>query len=74
MTFLPITISLIEFIDSKPPKSSTLYILRILDYSLCGLGEFLEKLIIVLRDGKKIIGILRSYDQFGKLEMKIPSM
>jgi small nuclear ribonucleoprotein (snRNP)-like protein len=24
-----------------------------------------EKVIIVLRDGKKLIGVLRSYDQFG---------
>jgi small nuclear ribonucleoprotein (snRNP)-like protein len=25
-----------------------------------------EKLMVVLRDGRKLIGILRSFDQFGK--------
>lgn len=27
---------------------------------------YTEKVIVVLRDGKKIIGVLRSYDQYGK--------
>ena len=26
-----------------------------------------EKVIVILRDGRKLIGILRSYDQFGTL-------
>lgn len=26
----------------------------------------LEKLVLVLRDGRKLIGVLRSWDQFGK--------
>jgi len=30
-----------------------------------------EKLIAVLRDGKKLIGVLRSWDQYGKGLMKI---
>lgn len=25
-----------------------------------------EKVLVVLRDGKKLIGVLRSYDQFGE--------
>lgn len=25
-----------------------------------------KKMLIVLRDGKKLIGVLRSYDQFGR--------
>lgn len=29
------------------------------------LGCILEKLVLVLRDGRKIIGVLRSWDQFG---------
>ena len=28
----------------------------------------IEKLVIVLRDGRKMIGVLRSWDQFGKRE------
>jgi len=28
--------------------------------------ECAEKLLVILRDGRKIIGILRSFDQFGK--------
>lgn len=27
--------------------------------------DYLEKLLVVLRDGRKLIGILRSFDQFG---------
>lgn len=27
--------------------------------------DFAEKLVLVLRDGKKLIGVLRSWDQFG---------
>ena len=27
---------------------------------------FTEKLVLVLRDGRKMIGVLRSWDQFGK--------
>lgn len=26
-----------------------------------------EKVIVVLRDGRKLIGVLRSYDQYGRL-------
>ena len=26
---------------------------------------FTEKLLVILRDGRKLIGILRSFDQFG---------
>lgn len=26
---------------------------------------FQEKVLVVLRDGRKLIGVLRSYDQFG---------
>lgn len=28
-----------------------------------------EKVLIVLRDGRNLIGVLRSYDQFGKLHL-----
>lgn len=28
---------------------------------------YIEKLLVILRDGRKLIGILRSVDQFGKL-------
>jgi U6 snRNA-associated Sm-like protein LSm1 len=33
----------------------------------CGLTDDLEKMLVVLRDGKKIIGVLRSFDQYGTL-------
>jgi small nuclear ribonucleoprotein (snRNP)-like protein len=26
-----------------------------------------EKMLVLLRDGRKLMGVLRSYDQFGKL-------
>lgn len=26
----------------------------------------LEKVLVILRDGRKLIGVFRSYDQFGK--------
>lgn len=26
-----------------------------------------EKVLVILRDGRKLIGVFRSYDQFGKL-------
>ncbi len=26
---------------------------------------FAEKLLVILRDGRKLVGILRSFDQFG---------
>lgn len=29
-------------------------------------GYWPEKLVLVLRDGRKIIGVLRSWDQFGR--------
>lgn len=31
---------------------------------------YLEKVIVILRDGRKLIGILRSYDQFGTLVVR----
>lgn len=34
-----------------------------------------EKVIIVLRDGRKLIGVLRSYDQYGKHSVNLfPSL
>jgi len=30
----------------------------------------LEKLVLVLRDGRKLVGVLRSWDQFGMYCMK----
>jgi small nuclear ribonucleoprotein (snRNP)-like protein len=30
------------------------------------LDSITEKLLVVLRDGRKLIGILRSFDQFGE--------
>ena len=32
---------------------------------------FSEKLMVALRDGRKLIGVLRSWDQFGMLCLKI---
>jgi small nuclear ribonucleoprotein (snRNP)-like protein len=29
-------------------------------------AQMIEKLVLVLRDGRKLIGVLRSWDQFGK--------
>ena len=29
------------------------------------IGDIAEKLVLVLRDGRKLIGVLRSWDQFG---------
>ena len=34
-----------------------------MDVSLTGC--LVEKLVLVLRDGRKLIGVLRSWDQFG---------
>jgi U6 snRNA-associated Sm-like protein LSm1 len=34
---------------------------------VCDLNLTPEKMIVVLRDGKKIIGVLRSFDQYGNL-------
>jgi U6 snRNA-associated Sm-like protein LSm1 len=33
--------------------------------------NFTEKMLVVLRDGKKIIGVLRSFDQYGK-RLEVP--
>ena len=30
----------------------------------------LERLLVVLRDGRRVFGILRSYDQFGNLTLE----
>src|SRR5439155_12714139 len=38
----------------------------ILPTSMPHILGYLGKLLVTLRDGRKIIGILRSYDQFGK--------
>lgn len=29
-----------------------------------------EKMLVVLRDGRKLIGVLRSYDQFGEIRLR----
>jgi hypothetical protein len=43
--------SLLDCVDSTPQlRMST---------------NFTEKMLVVLRDGKKIIGVLRSFDQYG---------
>lgn len=31
------------------------------------IGDVAEKLVLVLRDGRKLIGVLRSWDQFGTI-------
>jgi len=36
------------------------------------LSELVEKLMLVLRDGKKLLGVLRSWDQFGRQELRLP--
>lgn len=30
-------------------------------------ADGIEKLVLVLRDGRKLVGVLRSWDQFGML-------
>jgi len=34
---------------------------------------FVERLLVVLRDGKTLIGYLRSVDQFGELWRELPN-
>ena len=35
------------------------------------MGIGLEKLVAVLRDGRKLVGTLRSFDQFGKAKQYV---
>ncbi len=53
MDFLPGTASLVEEVDSM--------LVSCINNLYC-----LERLLVVLRDGRKIFGTLRSFDQFGK--------
>ncbi len=55
-TYLPGTASLVQEIDSE----WQLY-MNIIIYQYCT-----ERILVVLRDGKTLIGYLRSVDQFGK--------
>jgi U6 snRNA-associated Sm-like protein LSm1 len=34
------------------------------------MGFFAEKLLVVLRDGRKLVGILRSFDQFANVVLE----
>lgn len=38
----------------------------------CVCGGYAEKLVLVLRDGRKLIGVLRSWDQFGIHHLPLP--
>ena len=33
---------------------------------ICIVNQFVEKMLVALRDGRKIIGVLRTFDQFGQ--------
>ena len=68
MPISPETASLMEFIDSKQAEVKRMGSFKAF-FTICSpclLSFHTEKLVIVLRDGKKIIGTLRSYDQFGR--------
>ena len=41
-------------------------------FRMCVITIFSEKLLVVLRDGRTLIGILRSIDQFGKFQLSLP--
>lgn len=53
--FLPGTASLVEEVDSTLHGSASIALLNFRS----------EKLLVTLRDGRKLVGILRSFDQFG---------
>ena len=60
--------SLVDCVDStSAPKSSADPVLRQVA-SICTLlplFDSLGKMLVILRDGRKLHGVLRSYDQFG---------
>ena len=73
-TYLPGTASLVQEIDSEPGARVTVQYVRV-DAALSGeaaleshlpLSLSPERLLVVLRDGRTLIGYLRSVDQFGE--------
>lgn len=68
MDIVPGTASLLDELDSRfsfSPPQEKLFILKLIITNCC--DDFIEKLMVLLRDGRTLIGYLRSVDQFANL-------